>query len=187
MARRIASLGTPESLALLVEELGRAAGSGAATDAPGRDRRSACAAVARWRCRPPGPRFQQAGGRLRSSSALACRGTGAALSATRRRGRRCGECSSDPKADSALRREALAALLKVKDPSLAATLHTLVPTPSWAESPLRGLSAYDDPATPDVLIQAYASLGPAERRDALNTLAAPQNVGPRAAGSGRGG
>src|SRR5262249_15746569 len=35
----------------------------------------------------------------------------------------------------------------------------------------RGLSAYDDPATPEVLIKAYSALGPLERRDALNTLA----------------
>ena len=42
---------------------------------------------------------------------------------------------------------------------------------------MRGLSAYDDPATPDVLIKAYDSLGPTERRDALNTLAAARTAG----------
>ena len=40
MARRIAALGTPESLALLVDELGRAADSARRLSALGRDRGS---------------------------------------------------------------------------------------------------------------------------------------------------
>src|SRR5262249_28868038 len=56
-------------------------------------------------------------------------------------------------------------------PSLPATLHGMVRDPRLGGPAVRGLSAYDDPATPDVLIQAYASLGTSERRDVLNTLA----------------
>jgi putative heme-binding domain-containing protein len=37
---------------------------------------------------------------------------------------------------------------------------------------IRGLSAYDDPATATLLIEAYKILATSERRDALNTLAA---------------
>ena len=85
---------------------------------------------------------------------------------------------ADSNASLAARREALAALLKAKDPTLAATLHSLVRNPGLSGVAIRALSAYDDPATPDVLIAAYGSLGPAERRDVLNTLAAP-NARPR--------
>ena len=35
---------------------------------------------------------------------------------------------------------------------------------------MRGLSAYDDPATPGILLKSYDKLGRFERRDALNTL-----------------
>ena len=79
---------------------------------------------------------------------------------------------ADGTASLAPRREALAALLQVKDPTLAATLHGLVRDPGLGGLAVRALSAYDDPATPDVLIKAYMSLGPLERRDVLNTLAA---------------
>ncbi len=79
---------------------------------------------------------------------------------------------SDAKADLALRREALAALLKVKDASLPSLLRSLVSDRALGGPAVRGLSAYDDPATPGVLLGAYSTLGQSERRDALNTLAA---------------
>jgi putative heme-binding domain-containing protein len=79
---------------------------------------------------------------------------------------------ADDKAPPAPRREALSALLQAKDPSLAATLHSLVSDAGLGGLAIRALSAYDDPATSDVLITAYKSLGTTERRDALNTLAA---------------
>jgi putative heme-binding domain-containing protein len=79
---------------------------------------------------------------------------------------------ADSNAPLASRQEALVALLQVKDPSLAATLQSLVREPGLGGLAVRALSAYDDPATSDVLIKAYKFLGPPERRDALNTLAA---------------
>ncbi len=68
MARRIAALGTPESLALLVDELGRAAGSARRARALDRDRAKRCAVAARcampaaWprRLRSPGVRRRRA-------------------------------------------------------------------------------------------------------------------------------
>ena len=66
----------------------------------------------------------------------------------------------------------MAALLKVKDPSLPAALRALLRDPALGGPAVRGLSAYDDPATPEVLLGAYSSLGRSERRDVLNTLAA---------------
>ena len=71
----------------------------------------------------------------------------------------------------AIAAQAMAALLKVKDPSLVGVLHNLVRHPQLGGPAVRGLSAYDDPATPEILIKAYPSLGPAERRDVLSTLA----------------
>ena len=61
----------------------------------------------------------------------------------------------------------------MKDPALVGALHgSGASTRSSAARPSAALAAYDDPATPEVLIKAYPSLGPTERRDALNTLAA---------------
>ena len=36
---------------------------------------------------------------------------------------------------------------------------------------LRGLAAFDDPKTPEAILQHYGQLTVNERRDALNTLA----------------
>ena len=62
------------------------------------------------------------------------------------------------------RREALAALLQVKDPTPAATLQSLEVRSASGALPSRPLSAYDDPATPDVLIAAYLSSAAGETR-----------------------
>src|SRR5205814_8878514 len=79
---------------------------------------------------------------------------------------------ADPAADDAKRQAALAALLGAKDAQLVPVLHRLVADPRLAGAALRGLALYDDPATPGVILGAYATLGPAEKRDALATLAA---------------
>ena len=76
----------------------------------------------------------------------------------------------DAKAGLTDRRQALSALLKVKDPALVDALRSLVQHPQLGGQAVRGLSAYDDPATPDVLLKAYPALGPAERRDVLSVL-----------------
>jgi putative heme-binding domain-containing protein len=60
----------------------------------------------------------------------------------------------------------------VKDPALPSQLQALVLDRWLGSEAIRGLAAYDDPATPEVLIGAYRSLGISERRDALNALAA---------------
>ncbi len=79
---------------------------------------------------------------------------------------------ADPQAEPARREHALAALLKVKDPRLAITLERLVSDPRLGGPAIRGLSAYELPSTPGLLVEAYPSLGLLQRRDALNTLAA---------------
>jgi putative membrane-bound dehydrogenase-like protein len=173
MTRRIAALGTPESMALLVNELGRANGSGprstilAGIDEALRGRRrvempAAWPKVFTALAADPDPQV-----RSRSVTLALTFGDPAALASLRR-------VLADPKSDTGLRREALVALLKVKDPPLAATMHGLITDPELGGTALRGLSGYDDPATPKVLLEAYHSLGQTQRRDALNTLAARQ-------------
>ena len=80
--------------------------------------------------------------------------------------------AADARADGGLRREALAALLKAKDPGLAPVLQGLATDSILRAEAVRGLAGYDDPKTPGLLIGLYGTLPPEERRDALNTLAA---------------
>ncbi len=171
MARRIGGLGTADSLALLVEELGRPAGSAqrlsllTGIDEALRGRRRV-AMPAAW------PRvfavLAADGDRQVRARAVALALTfgDAAARATFR------NVLVDPAAGPEPRREALAALLKARDPDLVSTLHALIRDPQLGGMAVRGLSSYDDPAAPALLIDAYKYLGAAERRDALNTLAA---------------
>jgi len=171
MARRIGGLGTAASLALLVEELERPASSAqrlsllTGIDEALRGRRRVVMPAA-W------PRvfavLAADGDRQVRSRAVGLAltfGDAAARSTFR-------SVLVDPKADPEPRREALAALLKARDPELASTLHALIRDPQLGGMAVRGLSSYDDSGTPALLIDAYRSLGAAERRDALNTLAA---------------
>ena len=171
MARRIGAIGTREAMALLVDELGRA---------PRSDERSSIltgieeslrgrrqfAMPAAW------PHVFR---RLAADPDRQVRSRATALALT----------FGDPAARHALRgvlaegggtlvprQEALAALLQVKDPGLPSILHRLIGDPGLGGEAVRALSAYDDPATPALLINGYASFGPTEKRDALNTLAA---------------
>jgi putative membrane-bound dehydrogenase-like protein len=78
------------------------------------------------------------------------------------------------KKDAALpaRQNALAALLRAGDEELAPVLHRLVGENALRGAAIRGLAAYKDPKTPEVLLKLFTSLSAEERRDALNTLAA---------------
>jgi putative membrane-bound dehydrogenase-like protein len=78
----------------------------------------------------------------------------------------------DHSAEIALRRDALTALLKVRDPELSSALRKLVAQPALRAQAIRGLAGYDDPQTPATLIGLYPSLSSEERRDLMNTLAA---------------
>ncbi len=174
IARRIGSMGTPESTALLVEELGSADSSarrsalliGMEEGLRGRRQVGMPAAwpkVFAGLVADADPRV-----RRRATGLGLTFGDPAARASLR-------QVLTDAKADLAQRREALVALLAVKDAPLAATLHGLVRDPELGGPAIRGLSAYDDAATPDLLIKAYPSLASSQRRDALNTLAVRKN------------
>jgi len=171
MARRIGALGTAESMALLVNELGRAARSeqryllltGIEESLRGRRQLAMPAAwptVFSTLVADPDRRA-----RSRALALAVTFGDPAARRTLR-------HILADGTAPPASRREALEALLQVKDGSLATALQSLVRDPGLGGLAIRGLSAYNDPATAALLITAYPSLGPSERRDALNALAA---------------
>jgi putative heme-binding domain-containing protein len=74
--------------------------------------------------------------------------------------------------DVGTRRAALDSLLTTRDPGLPPLLQSLLKNPDLRGTALRGLAGFDDPATPAAILGIYSSLNGAEKRDALNTLAA---------------
>jgi putative membrane-bound dehydrogenase-like protein len=171
MARRIGAIGTTESLAILIGEVARAGDSGL--------RNSLLTGI------EEGLRGRRQVAMPSEWPVVFARLAADADSQVRSRAMSLSVRFGDPKARAALRsiladagagvesrREALAALLQVKDTTLPQQLHAMILDASLGGEAVRGLSAYDDPATPGILIQAYERLGRFERRDALNTMAA---------------
>jgi putative heme-binding domain-containing protein len=78
----------------------------------------------------------------------------------------------DIKAPLGPRRQALDALLAVRDPQLPGELVRLIAEPALRSPALRGLAAYDNADTPSAILAAYPQFNLEEKRDALNTLAA---------------
>jgi putative heme-binding domain-containing protein len=74
-------------------------------------------------------------------------------------------------AEPALRRRALEALVQQQDAELPALLLELLPNRKLRGPVLRAMAAYDDPRLPQAILRAYQTLDPAERDDALATLA----------------
>ncbi len=168
--RRVAAIGTPAAFAALVDALGRADDSGARRVMLGginealKGRRSVdmpagWPAVFASLSKDADPEI-----RLQATALALTFGDASALPTFR-------AVVADPKAEPGLRREALAALLKARDSGLVPTLQTLVAEPAMRGPALRGLASFDDPKTAEVVLKAYPALPPAERRDALNTLA----------------
>lgn len=79
--------------------------------------------------------------------------------------------AADPKADAAVRRTALDSLMVARDPELGGLLQKLVGDAAVRGLVLRQLAAFDDAATPGLILGQYPGLPAGERRDALNTLA----------------
>jgi hypothetical protein len=83
------------------------------------------------------------------------------------------QTAANEEAEPAARRKALEALIAGKDAETAGLLKKLLikPGPLRAEA-LRGLAAYAEGDTVDVIMAVYSQLAPEEKRDALATLAA---------------
>jgi putative heme-binding domain-containing protein len=77
----------------------------------------------------------------------------------------------DRSAPAPARRTALEALAEKRVAGLAADLQALVDDGPLRSPALKALAAYDDPATPDVILKRYRALGAADREDAVSTLA----------------
>jgi putative heme-binding domain-containing protein len=170
MARRIGAIGTPESLAILVEELGRAGesslrGSLLAGIEEGLRGRRQVAMPGEW----PSVFSKLA---VDSDPRVRSRAMGLSLTFGDPKARAALRAIlADPAAAVDARREALAALLKAKDAPLAGQLRKLILDPALGGEAVRGLSTFSDPETAAVLLESYDKLGRFERRDALNTLA----------------
>lgn len=78
--------------------------------------------------------------------------------------------AADPKAEAGARRNALDSLMASRDPELRALLQRLVPDAAVRGIALRQLAAFDDGATPGLILAEYGKLAAGEKRDALNTL-----------------
>jgi putative membrane-bound dehydrogenase-like protein len=70
-----------------------------------------------------------------------------------------------------LRRRVLSALVERRVPGLAADLHALLDDPEIRGQAVRALAAYNDPATPEIVVRRYPSFSQSERDDAIATLA----------------
>ncbi|WP_254053661.1 PVC-type heme-binding CxxCH protein [Singulisphaera sp. GP187] len=171
MARRIGAIGTPEAIALLVETLERvdrpelqlAFLQGLNDALKGRrqvGRPAAWPAAFAKLAKATDPAV-----RSLSTSLGVTFGDVSALEAMRK-------TLADPRAEVALRQNALTALVKIKDAGAVPTLQVLVADPAFRSPALRALAAFDDPKTPEVVLSGYAKFTPTEKRDALNTLAA---------------
>jgi putative heme-binding domain-containing protein len=77
----------------------------------------------------------------------------------------------DDKAGAGVRARALQTLLDKRAPRAPALLRQLLDDPDLRRPALRGLAAYDDPKTPDLILKRYAKLSDAEKGDAIGTLA----------------
>ncbi len=169
MVRRIAKMGSPEALAVLVAHLGKT--SDAETQLTILD---GIAEGLTGRRQVPMPEgwsgvsatlMNSDNDRVNSrSTALALTfGDPQALAKMRR-------TLVDEQTALAQRQRAMDALLAMKDRELAPTLQQLVGSETLRSAALRGLAAYDDPQTPAVILEAYPNFSLEQKRDALSTL-----------------
>lgn len=79
---------------------------------------------------------------------------------------------ADVKAPLDDRKTALDTLLGTRDAKLPEVLLPLLQDPPMRGPSIRGLASYTHPATADAVLKVYGTLDVAEKRDALNTLAA---------------
>jgi putative membrane-bound dehydrogenase-like protein len=171
MVRRVAAPGTPEAVSLVVDTLARAG-----DDATRRTILRGLADALKGRRRVAMPAgWRDVYDSLGHGTDAEARALAFALGVVFGDDRAFAELRrilGDQHAASVARQAALASLLAGGDLALPPLLQRLVGEPSLRGAALRGLAAFDDPRTPDVILAALPSLTQEERRDALNTLAA---------------
>ncbi|HKB02285.1 MAG TPA: c-type cytochrome, partial [Gemmataceae bacterium] len=79
--------------------------------------------------------------------------------------------TADHQASLEARNTALRALLRRGKPDILPLLQLLTADTDLRAEAIRGLAAFDDPGTPDLLLRIYAKLTDAEKEDAVQTLA----------------
>ncbi|RPI91008.1 MAG: dehydrogenase, partial [Planctomycetaceae bacterium] len=171
MVRRIGSLGTPEALELLVGELKRAPDTetrrlylaGLLASLKGRrrvDMPASWNAVRASLESSPVPELKT------MAFGLSVKFGDPAAFGTMR------EAIANRETPEEERKSFLESLLAAKDPNLVPLLQKLLDEAEMRAAAIRGLAAYDESSTPDLLLKKYAELAPAEKRDVLATLTA---------------
>lgn len=171
MARRIGAIGTPEAIGTLVKALGEAT----AVDAQLAYLRGIQEGLKGKRQVRPQPDWSDVLARQQQADNAEVRSQALALAVTfgdERALATMRKTLADTTAETSARQAALESLLGARDKELAGLLQRLLGDTALRSAAVRGLAAFDDPKTPGVLLAAYPSLSAAEKRDALNTLAA---------------
>jgi hypothetical protein len=170
MTRRVASIGDEKSLALLTESLNR-------TDDDSRRLemlRGLAAAFAGRRDIPTPAGWDETAAKLAASKDAEVKALAQNLSVTfgsRAATDKMRKMLADAGAPATERNAALDALVRAKDASVVPVLQDLLADKAMRGPALRGLAAFDDPKTPELILKHYGELPVNEKRDALNTLA----------------
>jgi putative membrane-bound dehydrogenase-like protein len=171
MVRRIGMAGTPEALALLVDEFNKS--GDAITQLT--ILQSLNEALKGHRDVPMPKPWPKAFVKLENSKNAELRSQATQLAVTFGDARAFDELRRlviSPIAELAQRQSALAALLGARDKQLPTVLYQLMADPNLRGPALRALAAYDDPRTPRAIVEVFPKLSGTEKRDALATLAA---------------
>ncbi len=175
-ARRIASIGTPEALAVLAKQLGEtktanqqlAILNGLSLGLKGR---KDAAAPKEW---------ADAFAKLVKSESAEVRSAALAVGVAFRdpaAGAALLDIVTDAKAEATLRQNALAALLDVGHNQLGGVLKTLVKDPAMRTAAIRGMARVGDDGVPATLVGEYPNLTAADKREVVTALASRVKFG----------
>jgi putative membrane-bound dehydrogenase-like protein len=171
MARRVGAIGTPEAIGTLVKALGEATSA----DTQLAYLRGIHEGLRGKRKVQPQPGWSEVLEKLQAAENPEVRSQALALGVTfgdERALAAMRKTLADARAGTPARQAALTSLLDARDKQLAGILQSLLGDPALRPAAVRGLAAFDDPKTPTAILGVYPSLTTAEKRDALNTLAA---------------
>ncbi|MBA4064817.1 MAG: dehydrogenase [Isosphaera sp.] len=170
-ARRVGALGTPEALGLLTKSI-----SETKTDEQRVAYLRGLQEAARGKRQVPMPAgWDAAFAALMKSPDAAVRNETMALAAVfgdKNALATLRKVLADAKADTAARLAAVAALADARDAGTVPLLHAAVADKDVRAAAVRALAVFDHPKTPAVILAAYGTFTPAEKRDAVSTLAA---------------